>query len=76
LNDGYLGSGKYLCNSIKKYGRNNFNIKILEYFDDKKSMKNRERDIVNIEILKDPLCMNLTIGGGDGWDFLNSNSNI
>lgn len=75
LNDGYIGSGKYLWNSIRKYGRENFNIEFLEFFDDRKSLVEREKNLVNEHLLKDALCMNLTTGGGDGWTYYNKKNN-
>jgi hypothetical protein len=73
LNDGYVGSGKKLWYSIKKYGKENFKCEILEMLPDKSSLKNREIEIVNEELLSDSQCMNLTVGGGDGFYFINKN---
>lgn len=66
LNDGYLGSGIFLRNSIRKYGRENHSLQILEYFPSKDLLINREKEIVNKDLLKDPLCMNLKVGGKGG----------
>ena len=66
LNDGYIGSGKKLWFSIKKYGKENFKFEILEFLPDRTSLKNREKEIVNNELLVDLLCMNLKIGGEGG----------
>ncbi len=66
LNDGYVGSGKRLWYSIKKYGKENFKCEILEMLPDRSSLKEREKELVNEELLKDNLCMNLVYGGG-GW---------
>jgi hypothetical protein len=63
LNDGYLGSGKRLWNSIKKHGKGNHSIEILEYYDNREDLRNRETDLVNEDCLKDPMCMNLVLGG-------------
>jgi len=71
LNDGYVGSGKRLWYSIKKYGKENFKLEILEMLPNRSSLKNREIDLVNEDLLKDPMCMNLTIGGGDGFFYIN-----
>lgn len=76
LNDGYLGSGKYLKYSINKHGRENFKCSILEFCENRIQLKEREKIIVNDILLKDPLCMNLTYGGDGNWEFLNSNSDI
>jgi hypothetical protein len=66
LEDGYLGSGKFLGNSIAKYGRKNHEREILEFFDDKKDAFVKENEIVNEEMLKDSQCMNLKRGGEGG----------
>jgi hypothetical protein len=66
LDDGYIGSGKRLWYSLKKYGRENFECKILEMFSDRSSLIKREKEIVNEDLLKDTMCMNLCFGGG-GW---------
>ena len=66
LNDGYLGSGKILKYSISKYGKENFEIEKLEFFEKKEDLYNKEKKIVNEELLKNPLCMNLGVGGKGG----------
>ena len=66
LEDGYIGSGKRLWNSIRKYGKENHEFKIHEFFPDRSSLKDREREIVNEKMLQDPMCMNLQLGGGGG----------
>lgn len=76
LDDGYIGSGTRLWHSIKKYGKENFSIEILEFLSDRESLKKREEEIVNEEKLTDPLCMNLTLGGFGDWYHCNSNSNL
>ena len=67
LNDGYIGSGKRLWYSINKYGRQNHKIEILEFFDTREKLRNKEAEIVNEDLIKDPLCMNLQLGGGGGF---------
>lgn len=67
LNDGYIGSGKRLWHSIRKYGKENFKIVILEFFPDRSSLKEREKEIINEELLNDSLCMNLVCGGEGGY---------
>jgi len=67
LDDGYLGSGKQIRHSINKYGVCNHKIERLEFFDTRKILKEREIEIVNEELLNDPLCMNLQLGGGGGF---------
>ena len=66
LDDGYLGSGKYLKNAIKKYGCTNFKFEILHSVNSKKEMFELERSIVNESLINDPLSYNLKIGGSGG----------
>ena len=67
IDDGYLGSGKIIKNSIKKYGRQNFSIQILEYCNNKIDLIRREKEIVTEELIANPLCMNIKLGGGSSW---------
>jgi hypothetical protein len=67
LNDSYLGSGKRLKYSIKKYGKENFNLQILEFFDNRDLLVEKEKDLVNNELLQNPNCLNLRPGGEGGF---------
>jgi hypothetical protein len=67
LNDGYIGSGKYLKRVIRKYGKENFDVEILEFVETRKDLVNREIEMVNEDLVKDPMCMNLMQGGEGGW---------
>lgn len=67
LNDNYIGSGKILWYSVKKYGRDNFKFEILEFLPDRKSLKNREMEIVNENMLSNQKCMNIKKGGDGGF---------
>lgn len=71
LDDGYVGSGKRLWYSINKYGKENHKCEILEFLSDRKLLKEKEADMVNEELLQDPMCMNLTHGGNGGFDTIN-----
>lgn len=66
LDDGYLGSGKYLKRAIKKYGKENFKFEILHVATSKEEMFKLERSIVNEELVHDPLSYNLKLGGSGG----------
>jgi DNA-binding TFAR19-related protein (PDSD5 family) len=66
LNDGYLGSGKYLKRAIKKYGSENFKFEILHLVNSKEEMFVLERCIVNESLVNNPLSYNLKIGGSGG----------
>jgi len=70
LEDEYFGSGKRITRSIKKHGKEAHQKEILEYLPDRESLKAREMQIVNIELLEDKNCLNLKLGGGGGWDHL------
>lgn len=67
LKDGYLGSGKRLRYSIRKYGVECFKLEILEFFDSREALKNKERALVNEALLQDSMCMNLKPGGSGGF---------
>jgi len=81
LDDGYLGSGKILTRSIRKYGKDKFVKEILEYCDDRKSLSEMEAEYITEIVVKDKLCMNLT-QGGEYWNTIGTvavkdkNSNI
>ena len=66
IDDGYLGSGKLLSRSLKKYGVENHRKEILLYCPSRAELCRSERQIVNESLLSDPLCMNLKIGGDGG----------
>jgi hypothetical protein len=67
LNDGYMGGGKRIRNSIRKHGKEIHEKEILEFHESREELAIREKEIVNIELIKfDPLCMNLCVGGDGG----------
>jgi len=66
LEDGYLGSGTYLLRAIKKYGKENFRKKILEFFSSKSlAFSNQEKWINEYNTLS-PNGYNLSPVGGIG----------
>lgn len=67
LDDGYFGSGMLLWKSIDAYGKELHSKEILEFLPSRQELKSRERELVNEEIVSDPLCMNLQLGGGGGF---------
>jgi hypothetical protein len=69
LQDGYLGSGKVLGYSRRKHGDENHTLEILEMCGSRELLKVREREIVNEELLSNPLNMNLKYGGDGGGKF-------
>lgn len=66
LDDGYLGSGKYLKNAVNYYGKEKFKREILNFFDSREILKEKEIELVTKDFIKEPLCMNLQIGGFGG----------
>jgi len=74
LDDNYMGSGKYLLFSIRKYGLENFTKEILFVFDNPKEMYEKEAEIVNSEFLVKENTYNLKVGGYGGWDYINESN--
>jgi hypothetical protein len=74
LNDGYMGSGKYLKRAQEKYGIENFTKEILFVYDNPEQMYEKEKEIVNENFLITENTYNLKIGGFGGWDYINSKS--
>jgi|APGre2960657423_1045063.scaffolds.fasta_scaffold96747_2 hypothetical protein len=70
INDGYIGSGKYLKRAIKKYGIENFKRQILFQFDNSMDMYNKEKELINEQVVKDQNSYNIKIGGEGGFDHL------
>jgi hypothetical protein len=73
LEDGYLGSGKALLESIEKYGKDNFSREILAYCDSEDHMYETEKGIVNEEVVNDRNSYNLKIGGSSNFYYVNKN---
>ncbi len=76
LNDGYMGSGKYLKYAISRYGLENFEKEILHIFDTPELMYKKESEIVNEDFLINENTYNLRKGGYGGFDYINENPNI
>lgn len=73
VHDEYLGSGKVLRHAILKHGISNFTKDVLFVFEDKESAYQKEMELVNLDVVNDPMCYNIKIGGVGGWDYaLNS----
>jgi hypothetical protein len=67
IDDGYYGGGKIIKNSIKKHGKECHIKEILEFLPNRNRLAEREKQLVNEELLKDPLCMNICPGGFGGF---------
>ncbi len=66
LDDGYFGSGMLLRKSIVKHGIEQHSIEILEFLHNRQCLMAREKELVNEDIINDPLCFNIQLGGGGG----------
>ena len=68
LDDDYFGSGTVLKQAIKKHGRNNFELTILQYFDTRKEVLSFEKEIVTERFLEyyRGVCYNVHPGGDGG----------
>ncbi len=66
LDDGYVGSGKYLKRAVQKYGLENFKKEILFIFDNKKDMFVKEAELVTEEFITTTNTYNLKPGGSGG----------
>ena len=63
LEDGYLGSGFYFINSLKKHGVENFTKEILEFCDSYDKLIEKEKIYVNEEWVRSENTYNLKTGG-------------
>ena len=73
VNDGYMGSGKYLTRAYIKHGIENFTKEILFVYDNAKEMYAKEAELVNDQFLLREDVYNLKVGGFGGFDYINSN---
>ena len=69
--DDYMGSGKYLQNSIKKYGLASFTKTVLHIFDNITEMFAKEFELVDEAFVSRKDTYNLKLGGQGGWDYIN-----
>ena len=68
IDDGYIGSGNLLLRAVRKYGRDAFKIEHLAFCGSMEELNVLEQQIVTKELVEDPMCFNLKLGGAGGWD--------
>lgn len=66
--DGYSGSGSLLKSVYKKYGKENCVKYIIKFFEDRKSLLQYEKEIINEDILEDSNCYNISLGGNGNYN--------
>lgn len=66
LSDGYLGSGKNLRYAIRKYGKENFELEIIEFFLNRELLVEAEKQIITEEVIRDKNSYNISYGGSGG----------
>lgn len=62
----YKGSGTYLKRAIKKHGLDNFERSTLHEFETEHEAYLKEQELVTLELINDPNCYNLKLGGRGG----------
>ena len=67
LDDGYMGSGTYINRAYEKYGIENFDKEILQFYSNAKEMFEAEAKIVNREFINQDTNYNLAEGGHGGF---------
>jgi hypothetical protein len=72
INDGYLGSGRYLKAAVAKHGTEAFVKEILHVFDTEVEMNAKEAELVTADFCLQEDTYNLCPGGRGGFGYLNS----
>jgi len=67
IDDGYMGSGRRLRASLRKYGVDNHNKEILEFFETRELLIEAEIKAITEDMVLDNNCMNLMCGGTGGF---------
>jgi len=71
VEDGYMGSGKYLKRAIEKHGIENFTKEIIHVFDNEQEMNTKEAELVHEEFVGWSNTYNICVGGQGGFSFIN-----
>ena len=61
IEDGYMGSGILIKESIKEFGVDNHNKEILVFCNSREELEKKEKEIVNNKLLSDINFMNLSL---------------
>lgn len=67
LEDGYVGSGTLLRRALVKYGKENFKMEILKFYNSREELSKAENDLITETELAKKSCMNLKPGGTGGF---------
>lgn len=76
LEDGYLGSGTYFNNAVKKYGKENFEKQILFMYDNLQEALDKEKEIITEDVIESEKFYNLKGGGIGGQLSKKTRNNI
>lgn len=71
IDDGYMGSGKWLKRAISKYGIENFAREILHECSSEEEMNAKEAELVTEEFCLHGDTYNLCVGGQGGFSYIN-----
>lgn len=72
INDGYMGSGKYIRKAINQEGIENFEKTILFECNSEEEMNQKEVEIVNEDFIARDDVYNVIPGGSGGWSYNNN----
>ena len=65
-NKGYFGGGTLIRKAVSKYGRENFTMTTIMEFDNADDAFEHESNVVTIDLVNDPMCYNVALGGSNG----------
>lgn len=74
--DSYFGSSKILKRSIRKYGKDSFTKEILEIYDTYEELVEAEKTLITADIVADPLCYNIALGGWGGYTYYEGRKSV